>query len=111
MTEWEKYTGSDEQIAEIDRPFIFKDINGVECNLIKRPCDFISSEHLKNYLDNCQAAEILVIQHDPLREMTGQPVWARARYESSYIYYSATTRPDWNIPNAEYSFASFEEEV
>ena len=110
MSKWTKYTGSDEQIIELqnaEHGFIIKNIYG---NLWKEIYFFwhqcpIGSTHY------------WLIPADPLREMkvrqvmTGQPVWTRRKIENEYFYWLPTTTPDWNIPNAEYSFTEFKEEV
>lgn len=121
--EWVAYTGSDEQIAEIGNSinangFITKNISGLESSVV---CT--------------DTTHYWIIPDDPLREMkirqaqTGKPVWIRmdayklAKIDrSTYDIVSSksegqmytehtivTTTPDWNIPNAEYSFTAFEE--
>lgn len=45
MTEWKKYTGSDEQLTEMENGFIFRDRNEEECNLIYKLDQFIDSDH------------------------------------------------------------------
>lgn len=121
MSEWVAYTGSDEQIAEIGNSinangFITKNISGLESSVV---CS--------------DTTHYWIIPDDPLREMkirhamTGQPVCVRFRkpysikiddYEkesASKLYvdecgaYIITTTPNWNIPNAEYSFTAFKE--
>ena len=110
MGEWVAYTGSDEQIAEIKNTqngYVLKKNNGQEVV-------FLSIEYRPN-LEN--TTHYWIIPDDPLREMkirqgqTGQPVWIRVTAESwcdtTEIY--ITTAPNWNIPNAEYSFTAFKE--
>lgn len=119
--EWIEYTGSDEQIASMSEGFIFRDKNGEQCSLIKKGCDFVSHEHLRNYLSGCAAKEYLICQPHPLADMicqqarTGQPVWVKYTLEwdrrPDTVETDCTTTPDWNIPGAEYRFTPFEEEV
>lgn len=87
MSEWKEYTGSHAEIDEMRNSphgFIAKNLD-------------ISSGILK-----------------VLYNQLFLPVWVRVyeqvwhdEYEVDEIY--ATTTPDWNIPNAEYSFTSFKE--
>ena len=109
LTGWVQFTGSDEQIAEIDGAdsFIIKS-KGVESHVM---------HHIdkRGLLVDCD--EYWLIPDDPLRKMkirwarTGQPVWIRRKIENEYFYWLPTTTPDWNIPNAEYSFIEFEKSV
>jgi hypothetical protein len=116
MTKWKRYTGSYEQIASIKSHFIFRDNNGVECALIKKPCEFIDNNHLKEHLDACQAVEILLIQDDPLRRMkirqamTGQPVWWRNKSNHRVSGQCDKLFAPFANPDAlEYRFTPFEE--
>ena len=105
QTNWTVFTNSEEQIAEIGMSvyangFITKNESGIESNVV---CS--------------DTTHYWIIPDDPLREMkirwaqTGQPVWIRKEIENEYFYWLPTTTPDWNIPNAEYSFTEFKEEV
>ena len=128
QTTWTEYTGSDEQIYELNdtkNGYIVKYIDASshipcvsESNIIfGRPRDW---EIVTHYW---------IIPDDPLREMkirqpqTGQPVWVRSEDwtididkcggeivpsedKNCMVFY--TTTPDWNT-NAEYSFTPFEE--
>jgi len=116
MAEWIEYAGSDEQIAEMedaDNGFTFRYIpkDGVE-----RESDVYSSCSIKSITKHECVTAYWIIPDDPLREMkirqaqTGQPVWTRRKIENEYFYWLPTTTPDWNIPNAEYSFATFDGE-
>lgn len=113
-TNWTKYTGSDEQIAEIENNnVVFRYIGGRESIRAERKFDSYDRKYISHYW---------IIPDDPLREMkirqaqTGQPVWVRYSKQSEYaalpitevLTYSTTT-PDWNIPNAEYSFTPWED--
>lgn len=103
---WEIYTGSDEQIDEINEAD-----------------DYITR------LDKNRHTEYLICKPHPLADMicqqaqTGQPVWIKvepgvgvylqpSRYkttESRGVF--VTNKPDWFMPGAEYRFTPFEEEV
>ena len=112
MTEWKKYTGSDEQIAEINESvnFMLKRIDGVVSVISSPPLDLSAID---------ETIEYLICNPHPLADMicqqarTGQPVWVRYTLEwdrrSDTIETDCTTSPDWNIPNAEYSFTPFDD--
>ena len=114
QTNWKVYDGSDEQIAEIrkcNHGYIKRFVSGMESMVMT--CDDYPS-----FMET--PTHYWIIPADPLREMkvrqaqTGQPVWVRVptsfiRYGYHYITYGATTTPDWNIPNAEYSFTEFKD--
>ena len=131
MTEWKEYTGINEQIAEIRHAkhgYILrgKYKPGTEACFTynDRIHDyFVLDGPIKNY-----KVDYWIIPDDPLREMkirqarTGQPVLVKVErqilndnYEfvkninGHYVY--VTCKPDWNIPNAEYSFSPFEKEI
>ena len=113
MAEWIEYTGSDEQIEEIwngSYGFLVDNLNKIQ-----EISNFISKDQMKRILDTRAINHYLVIPYDPLREMkirqamTGQPVWWRFSDTSFEPGVRCTTSPDWNIPNAEYSFAPFED--
>ena len=84
------------------------------------------------FLNYNNTTNYLICNPHPLADMicqqarTGQPVWVRVpydeglkpwkqigHYQNNYQGFRVyeTTTPDWNIPNAEYSFTAFEEEV
>lgn len=105
QTNWKVYDGSDEQIAEIGMSvyangFITKNESGIESNVV---CS--------------DTTHYWIIPDDPLREMkvrqamTGQPVYWRLKKDNPGLIYRVfvTTSPDWNIPNANYSFSPFQE--
>jgi len=122
-TKWTEYTGSDEQIAELKNArngyILMNTLNQqseisktLETNALRRG----SSD--RRILLNCsEVTHYWIISDYPLREMkirqaqTGQPVWTRRKIENEYFYWLPTTTPDWNIPNAEYSFTEFKEEA
>ena len=116
MSEWKEYTGSDDQIAELSKyqgkllrhkhfeGFIESDIEYECCPSLRR----------------IGLIEYWIIPDDPLRgmkirqAMTGQPVWARyEKYNDKTGGVTYPSRrmitPDWNIPNAEYSFTEFKD--
>ena len=136
MNEWKEYTGTPEQIAEIigsAEGFIWMDSTGYE------PSDrYILSSYkiddARDILNDRAIVSYWIIPYDPLREMkirwaqTGQQVWIKLpaymisgfeeywndtrEYKIDMDCYPpviTTTSPDWNIPNAEYSFTPFEE--
>ncbi len=129
MTEWIAYTGSDEQIAEMQEAqhgVLFKgdteiyDVSDMVC--------------VDSYIKNIGITHYLICNPHPLANMicqqarTGQPVWVKLSAVPNSIYthfintfalvsahagYSVyvTNKPDWDIPDAEYSFEPFEVEV
>ena len=114
-TKWTEFTGADEQIAELtNKDIIYIDSFGYESGSI---CNFRSNLNIRELFHDRQITHYWIIPDDPLREMkirqaqTGQPVWTRRKIENEYFYWLPTTTPDWNIPNAEYSFTPFEKEI
>jgi len=111
MAEWKEYAGSDEQIEEMANGFIFRDHNNEECNLIYRLDQFMDSDQMKKLLNACGAKSYLICEPHPYADMikrwadTGQPVWVKINDYTKTRY--MTTKPDWNIPNADYSFKPF----
>lgn len=119
-SEWKEYTGSDEQIAEIvncKTDVLCRYSNGGE----RLKSSMFIGDWKHKYLTH-----YLICNPHPLADMiirqaqTGQPVWIKFPYNntidvSSYEFikhdlgysYHVTTTPDWNIPNAEYSFTPF----
>ncbi len=122
MSKWTKFTGSDEQIAElVNNTFIVNNINSIFGNP-KCVNTFYTGKTeeedklwLREHFHEYRITKYWLIPADPLREMkirwaqTGQPVWTRRKIENEYFYWLPTTTPDWNIPNAEYSFTEFKE--
>ena len=113
-TKWTEYTGSDEQIAELENNkngYIVRGENLSERTRVVFDTEGIEILPFKYWL----------IPDDPLRDMkirqaqTGQPVWVRYKREVEYCVFMdetiKTNTPDWNIPNAEYSFSYFEKEI
>lgn len=124
---WTEYTGSDEQIAEINSciNWVGKDSNGTETD-IKFPWHLRKDGYIE--VDTDETGEVFtiiklayywIIPDDPLREMkvrqamTKQPTWQRYTMQwgrrDDEIITEVTTDPDWNIPNAEYSFTEFKD--
>lgn len=138
--EWNKFTGSDEQIAEIinskngfivdSQWSVFNEPNKLQITFD----DKTNIDWLKQNFEDYNVTKYWIIPDDPLREMkirqamTGQPVYIDLR-KCIYPYQAdpddsvlnivkdghgveigiATCNPNWNIPNAEYSFTAFEE--
>lgn len=128
MSEWKQFIGSDEQIAEI---------NNCEHGYLLRYKNFNESDIIDVYVRAEYLIDVthyLICNPHPLADMiirqaqTGQPVfiklppymiggleeyWNETRdYEINIDNYPSvitTTTPDWNIPNAEYSFTLFGE--
>ena len=116
MTEWKKYTGSDEQIAEMNAA-IRNSNNGILISLRDKNTKIIYSGLYSYKFD-----KYLICNRHPLADMicqqarTGQPVWVKVTvnfddYGLAYSYHEPTSQPDWNIPGAEYSFTPFDEEL
>jgi len=119
MAQWEKYTGSDEQIAEIKNNkngYIVRNLNPYDA--------FILSSRIRYAFelwgDSVVNFEYLICNPHPLADMicqqarTGQPVWLRKLFECGIEkewQMFVTTTPNWNIPGAEYSFTEFKGEV
>ena len=118
QTTWQFYTGSDEQIAEIKSA-----TNGVAIRT-KEFREYIMTEHQSELDIEQYITAYWIIPDDPLREMkvrwamTGQPVWVRTPEQNLKVTSQGiscigrtyvTTTPDWNIPNANYSFSPFQE--
>jgi len=131
-TKWTEYTGSDEQIAEISSAkhgFVCRN-NETDSGILTIKYGQLFSDKseypilnamwsgsLKRFVETHNTTHYWIISDYPLREMkirqaqTGQPVWTRRKIENEYFYWLPTTTPDWNIPNAEYSFIEFKEEA
>lgn len=113
MSEWKEWKGTDEQIAEIRESkhgFILKDFKGQETDIHVEYCEYGLSDKYTHYLlcNPHTLADMIIRQ-----SQTGQPVWVRYTLEwdrrSDTVESYVTTTPDWNIPNAEYSFTQFED--
>ena len=128
MTEWKKYEGTDEQIAEImeygreilvDSQYsVFSDPRRMILNK-DNPEDVA---WIRNHFKHFEVTKYLICNRHPQADMisqqaqTGQPVWIKITIDCEYgglpikdISVQVTTTPDWNIPGAEYSFTPFED--
>jgi hypothetical protein len=116
MAEWKEYTGSDEQIAEMSNAkygWICRYSNG-EVSYIFDSKNNIKDNFFKDIFTNTNyyPTHYLICEPHPYREMikrwidTGEPVFVKINdyTKSRYI----TLNPDWNLSNAEYSFAPFD---
>ena len=125
MAKWFDYTGSDEQIealANAETMIRVRYVNGTEANWA---CVLFKQRSRAIYqLQN--AAAYLISEPHPYAELieiwawTGCEVYV-CEHHNNYcdgilestdcFYHPATDKPNWNIPNAEYSFTEFKEEV
>lgn len=141
QTDWTIYTGSDEQIDEISSSkngFVCRN-NETDSGVLTIKYGQLFSDKseypilnamwsgsLKRFVETHNTTHYLIISDDPLREMkirqsqTGQPVWIKYKKDLMVLRPGdkawrkeiiVTTTPDWNIPNAEYSFTEFKEEA
>lgn len=138
MTEWKKYTGSPEQIAEIlnaKHGFLCVNTNGICSDILincynniclkKNMFGLCISGNLANYLSKEKTKSFLICNPHPNADMicqwamTGQPVWikkpvvyervdTKQRSDVCYLV-NVTCKPDWNIPGAIYSFTPLED--
>lgn len=132
MSEWIEYTGSDEQIAELGnaKDGVCLRFEHSHKSFVYRLKD-ISKTDGKVTLSNT-VTHYLICNPHPLANMickqarTGQPVWVKMEtstywfiamrgfgliYQDPVVSVIKSTTPDWNIPDAEYSFTEFKEEV
>lgn len=116
-TEWKEYTGSDEQISEIRESCRVAGFTYRMRTMDGRICDQVYAQFDLSFLKhNRKPAQYLICEKHPLMHMidtqarTGQPVWIRLSTPTKFILQDfPTTKPDWNITGAEYSFQPFEE--
>jgi len=122
MAEWKEYTGSYEQIAEMmdaKSGVVLRNENLTEYLINLHHMDY---ELAKFAIETRFTCSYLICNPHLLADMicqqarTGQPVWVRVSYYDPVTDINGavthkTTAPDWNIPNAEYSFDEFKEEV
>ena len=127
--EWIKYDGSDKQIAEINdsvlrHGFILRNRYGSISPVMKQPWHvaLIGDKDTTHYLI-CKPhpyADLIKIWAD-----TGCPVWVKVTKRNDWVryidgvyykpramvheYLEPTTKPDWNIPGAEYRLTPFED--
>ena len=119
--EWIEYTGSDGQIGEINasESFLLKRKDGEISFILQPPFE-------PNEMDSETIAEYLICQPHPYADLidmwriSGCPVWVRSNnlcyednnsnvWERFGLYVTSTTKPNWNIPGAEYSLTPFED--
>lgn len=107
--EWKVYTDSEEQIAEIEKAengYVIRFDDGQERRMKEYGFKYARPNLITHYW---------LIPADPLRDMkirqatTGQPVWVKEGIDCIRPFIYETEKPDWNIPNAEYSFTPFED--
>jgi len=128
-TEWIEYTGSDEQIAAMMNAksgVVLRNENLTEYTINLYLMDY---ELAKFAVTSRFTRSYLICNPHPLADMicqqarTGQPVWIKTtefnyhdkvndaytvEWKSDGNVIFNTTKPDWNMPNAEYSFTPFE---
>ena len=127
MSEWIEYTGSNEQIEEMKGGFLYRTTSGSQSDIALNESNFDSIDHLKTWMRGAthylaakphQYADLIKIWAD-----TGCPVWVKGDIKvmshllhtgnkvTPYPTYTVikTTKPDWNIPGAEYRLTPFED--
>lgn len=124
MAEWKEYTGSDDQIADIEAAFtnhgfIIKKADGTTSfGVIKGRLALTKGFIESHFLGQWNVTHYLICEPHQRADMicqqarTGQPVWIRYEWRDSTgpnTETFVTNTPDWNIPNAEYRFTPFEE--
>ncbi len=126
MSEWIKYDGSEKQIEEI-----LRSKNGFSCirdtgdKDIKVYLSPLTKTYLIGLLSDCE--KYLINDQHPYADLikiwadTGCPVWIKAKNFRDLLHIVntmkdiqdgnilKTTKPDWNIPGAEYSLTPFED--
>ena len=113
MTEWKKYEGTDEQIAEMENAehgylvmFNDKEIAGI---LRGDPEEIVLEDEYSYLICNPHPLADMISQ----QAQTGQPVWVKVFTSKSLIDDSPliykTTKPNWNIAGAEYRFTPFKD--
>jgi len=111
--QWVKYTGSDEQIADIE--FACSNQNGVVLKLANgkqsRIFDYDDTGNIASY----SFTSYLICQPHPYADMikiwadTGCPVWVKEGKELVRPFVYETSKPYWNIPGAAYRLTPFED--
>ena len=125
MSEWIKYDGSDEQIEEIlNSKNGFSYIRDTGDKDIKVYLSPLTKTYLIGLLSDCK--QYLINNQHPYADLikiwadTGCPVWVRSNnlcyednnsnvWERFWLYVTSTTKPNWNIPGAEYRLTPFED--
>lgn len=120
--EWIEYTGSDEQITELlttDRKFMVDNRWSVfhKPTTLNLPATEDNLNWLAALLRDTQVKKYLICQPHPYADLikiwadTGCPVWVQVTSGSEdgdwLENLPPTTKPDWNIPGAEYSLTPF----
>lgn len=109
--EWKEYTGSDEQFSEI-----VESKNDVLLEFRHGVQRFKSTFFQGDFINGGTITRYLICNPHPLADMicqqakTGQPVWVDRKDGLPNATF-VTTTPNWNIPNAEYSFTPYDEMV
>ena len=116
MSEWKKYEGTDDQIAELRES---TQSYGYVLRLIDEDREHFHKSDIILDTHKRLIKEYLICRPHPLVEMiikqaqTGQPVWIKYQIlegrNIGLLSSFKTTEPNWNIPNAEYSFTPFDE--
>ena len=132
--EWIEYTGSDKQIKEMLLAANRHGVMIIHHNGELCPGIFTDSNELAQHLDKRTKYPIkmfLLCQPHPYADLikiwadTGCPVWVKVTKRNDWVryidgvyykpramvheYLEPTTKPDWNIPGAEYSLTPFED--
>ena len=130
MSEWIKYDGSDEQIEEIlNSKNGFSYIRDTGDKDIKVYLSPLTKTYLIGLLSDCK--QYLINNQHPYTDLikiwadTGCPVWVKVTKRNDWVryidgvyyklramvheYLEPTTKPDWNIPGAEYRLTPFED--
>ncbi len=137
MTEWTIYNGNEEQIVEMinaNHGFVCRN-NETDSGILSIKYGQLFSDQseypilnamwkgsLKLFIDTNNTTHYLICDPHPYADMicqwarTGQPVWVKftfdlEHYGRCHSYSEPTTSPVWDLPNAEYSFTEFKEEV
>ena len=132
--EWIEYTGSDKQIKEMLLAANRHGVMIIHHNGELCPGIFTDSNELAQHLDKRTKYPIkmfLLCQPHPYADLikiwadTGCPVWVKVTKRNDWVryidgvyykpramvheYLEPTTKPDWNIPGAEYRLTPFED--
>lgn len=126
MTEWKKYTGSDEQIKELwnaDDGYILRFSDKVNDRIRRAKEAWLTLSDFSNHCKKVtNVTNYLICEPNPNADMicqqarTGQPVWIKEHHtnyydgiiESSEELSYKTDTPNWYL-DAEYSFTEFKD--
>ena len=110
MAKWIEYTGSDEQIEEIN--------NARYGILAKNNFNYIWPDIYEHFdFAPIGATEYLICQPHPYADLikiwadTGCEVWVKEGKSHRQPFIYVTDKPDWNIPGAEYRLTQFRDEA